>query len=297
MSLTAADIVISPVNMFWRIEAQFTVDFEDVTAAGFGGTSFTFYDGNGNQFYAWGDENSTDSDPSESGTAIEVDYGAGAAASAIATAAQAAIDGTAGFSATVSGTVVTVTNDDVGRVTAGVVNTDVPNLVVNQCLFGQNFELGLLEGEPTPSLEFDNLTITSQQNGTTPLSEIHRGVTPTVETVIQETTKSKLDTLMSIYGGKFTPGGGTEVFGIGTIAIGKNMLTEAARLEFVPVNTLGGDLDYNINYMFAVPQLNSILISGENPRTFTVAWNAFPDLRKDTRVNTVLVGDPDQTGI
>lgn len=295
MSGLASNIVITPVNMFWRIESQWKVDFVNVTAAGFGGTSFTWFSAkDATQFYAWGDENSLDVDPSATGTSVEIDYAAAASSTVIAAAFQVAVDGLGAFSATVSGTVVTVTNAAVGSSTE-VVNTDVPNIILTTCYIGKDFELGLLEGEPTPSLEFDNFVVTSQQNGITPLSEINRGVVPSVETVIQESTRSKLDTLISIYGGKFTPGGGTEVFGIGTGAIGKNMQTEAARLEFIAVNTINSELTYQINFMLAIPQTNSILISGENPRTFTVAWSAFPNLELDDRVNTVLIGDPNQT--
>ena len=190
MSGLASNIVITPVNMFWRIESQWKVDFANVTAAGFGGTSFTWFSAkDATQFYAWGDENSLDADPVETGTAVEIDYAASASATVIAAAFQVAVDALGDFSATVSGTVVTVTNAAVGSSTE-VANTDVPNILLTTCYIGKDFELGLLEGEPTPSLEFDNFVVTSQQNGITPLAEINRGVVPSVETVIQETTKS-----------------------------------------------------------------------------------------------------------
>ena len=49
--------------------------------------------------------------------------------------------------------------------------------------------------------------------------------------------------------------------------------------------------------MLAVPVPSSITFSGSNPRVLEVAWSGFPDLSKDSRVNSVLIGDPSQTGI
>ena len=43
MSQLASNIVFQQVDISWKIEAEWQVDFANVTAAGFGGTSFTWF--------------------------------------------------------------------------------------------------------------------------------------------------------------------------------------------------------------------------------------------------------------
>lgn len=297
MSSSSNNIVISPVNIFWRIEANSQIDVTGATGAAIDGAYFEL-NSPSTEYYIW--FNLTDGasvDPAPAGkTGVQVDILTADTASAIATALQSTIDGEADFSASVSGNVVDVVNAAVGEVADPADGTPATSFSLTVCRKGKDFDLGLLEGEPSPSATPDNLPIQSQQTGVETNALIYRGLSEnTVETVLQETTKSKLSAFYSIYGGSFNPG--TSVFGIGTGAIGKNLLIEAARLEMVPVNTLSDELSYPYNMMLAVPTPSSLVFSGENPRTLTVSWQGFSDPSIDPRVNNILIGDPSQSGL
>ena len=53
------------------------------------------------------------------------------------------------------------------------------------------------------------------------------------------------------------------------------LLVDAARLEFVPVNVISDELSYKIAYALTVPVPESLVFSGENPRTLSVTFNAY----------------------
>jgi hypothetical protein len=291
MSGSANNIAITPMNVFWRIEAEHQITAVADVADSLDGTYFTLF----SDYYVWFDGVAA-ADPAPAGkTAIAVAYTTADTAATLAGLIQAAIDGVAGLTSTVSGTVVTAKVDVVGEQDDTV---DVDSGVsVTICRKGKNVDLGLIEGEPSPTNEVDNLDVTAQQTGTVPITSIHRGNKPGAELTLLETTKSQLKEMFAIYGGTFTPAAGTEVFGMGTSAIGKNMLVEAARLEFVPVNIISSEISYNYTVMLSLPVPGSLIFSGENPRTLVVTFSGYPDLSKDTRVNSVLIGDPTQTGI
>lgn len=279
------------MNVFWRIEAEVQVTPVADVADSLDGTYFNLF----SDYYVWFDGVAA-SDPAPAGkTAIPVAYTTSDSAATLAPLIQAAIDGVSGLNASVSGSVVTAGVDAVGEQDDSVdVDSGVSILI---CRKGKNVDLGLIEGEPSPTTEVDVLEVTAQQTGTVPLTTINRGAKPSAEITLLETTKSKLKEFYKIWGGAFTPGAGTEVFGMGTGAIGKNMLVEAGRLEFVPVNVQSDELSYQFNIMLSLPVPGSLVFSGENPRTLTVAFTGYPDLSKDSRVDLVLIGDPSQTGI
>lgn len=289
----AANVEVSPIDLLWQIESSFTADFTNVTAAGFGGTSFTFFAGDGtSQFYAWGDENSLDADPVETGTAIEVDYAAGASATVIAAAVQVAIDALGDFSATVSGAVVTVTNAAIGNVT-DVVNTDVTNLVLTVCRRGQNLDLGLLQDVVDLNLAPSTFVVNAQQFGNTPLSSIFTGYeTVEMSCTILETKFSNLQPLYELYGGNITPSAGTEIFGVGTNKTGVNLLLDAARLIAKPVNS--SDNLSNTVLALAIPVPDTLSFSGTEPRTLSITWQGFADLTINSKINTLFFGDQAQ---
>lgn len=299
MAVSTANVSISPVNVFWKIEAQERVDFSNVTASGLGGQYISFYLPDGSGVYVWFDENNTDTDPAPGGglVAVPVDYAAAATPGAIASAFVTAVGAATGFDAAlVSGstTEVLVKRTAVGEVAAyGGTAVSAPVTIVRK---GKNLDLGLLQGNIEPSFSPANLVLTAHQTGVTPLAALNQGFEDiSCETVLLETTKSKLKEFFKIYGGTETPGGGSEVFGAGSVANGKNMLVEAARLVFKPVNALNDSENYNI--MLAVPVPSSLAFSGEDPKTLTVTWQGFIDLEFDSKFNAVAIGDVFQAGL
>ena len=292
MASSANNISLSPMNVFWRIEANHQIKLVADVADSLDGKYFTLM----GTHYVWFDGVAA-VDPAPAGlTAIPVAYSTGDSAATLAGLVQAAIDADAGFSASVSDDVVDVIAAAVGEVSD---SADVDSGVsVTICRKGKDLDLGLIEGEPSPAATPSTTEITAHQTGVTILADLKTGIGEnTVEINLLETTRSKLKELYKIWGGAFTPGAGSEVFGMGTADVGKNMLIEAARLEMVPVNDLGSELSYQYNVMASVPIPGSLVFSGENPRILTVTFKGYPDLSKDSRVDTVLIGDPSQAGI
>lgn len=296
MACDANAIKINPVNVYWQIEATDCFDFEGSTAAGLGGKYVTLYLPTGVGYYAWFDENNTDVDPAPGGglTAIEVNYAASASASAIATAFASAVSAVTGFAATASGTAVTVVRDDIGEVTPSTVgNTTTVAIVVSRN--GKDFDLGLLEGDVEPSVAPAILDIKAHQFGPTPIASLTQGFEKIeCKTVMLETSTSKLKEIYSIYGGSYTPGGGTEIFGAGSASVGRNILTEAARLVLRPVNAVDNTEDMVI--MLCIPVPDSLKFSGENPETLTITWKGFLDTSANSNYNAVAFGDVFQDG-
>lgn len=296
MSSGSTNIKGAAVNVFWRIEGQYTIDHSALSDPD--GVYWEIDQPDGDQFYVWFDLDAGSTDPAPAGrTAIEVSVTTGDSATVIATAAAAAIDAVAGFSATSSGAIVTLDQDDVGEPAADPVDVD-SGVVITICRRGKDFNLGLLEGQPAPTTEVNTFDVTSHQTGTTIVSQLQTGTTVEVELVMQETQRSNLKEFFKLYGGAFTPGAGTEVFGYGTGAIGNNILVDGARLEFIPTNGITTtELDYQFNFMLSVPVPASLEFNSEEIRRLTVNFRGLPDLSKDNRVDTLLVGNPSQTGI
>jgi hypothetical protein len=291
----AGNVIIGPVNLLWKAKAKITFDFAASTASGLGGQYVTFYLPDGTGYYAWFDENSTDTDPAPAGfTEIEVDYAASATASAIATAFQGAVDAVTGFVATVDGTVVTVECDDYGRVTAPAGNA--VSVVTSICNYGKDYDCGLLQGDVEFNFAPSTVQVTAHQYGPTPLSLLATGFeTIEMTTTLLETSNAKLKEIYRVYGGAFTPVSGTEVFGAGSAFIGKNLLSEAGILEARPVGATNSL--QSIFLPLAIPIPGTLTFSGENPRVLSVTWQGFIDLNKDSRINAVAFGDFTQNGI
>jgi len=295
MAGASNNIVISPVNVFWRIEAQSAVDHSSLVNPD--GTSYDVTDSTGAVARVWFDLDAVSTPPAtpSGGRLIEASVTTGDSAAVIAGLVQVAVDADPAFTATISGNVVTITGVLVGEV-ADTVDVD-SGVSITTCRRGKNFDLGLLEGEPSPTFEPSNFDVTSQQTGTTITAKLVQGFSANVETVLQETTLSNLGEIYKIYGESFA-GPSSTVYGAGTGQIGKNLVIEGARLEFIPVNFQSDELSYNFTMRLAIPTPGSLVFSGENPRTLTVSWDAIPDLtatRPD--LDMIVIGDINQAGV
>ena len=286
MASSANNIEISPMNVFWRIEQQDQVTTVADVADSLDGKYFLL----GDSFYVWMD-GPVAADPAPAGrTGIAVAYTANDSAATIAGLIQAAVDLNANFSATVSGAAVTITAAAVGDVAAAV---DVDSgFSFVKCREGRNLDLGLLDGDVEVSPSVTKLDITAHQTGTTPIASLFQGNEVAVTTTLQETQFSQLKEFFRSMGGTFTPSGGTEVFGLGSVKQGDNLLIDAARLTMVPVGA-ANNLS-NVTFWLAYPVIDSIVYSGENARTMSVTWTTYNDSSKDSNVSHVCFGDETQ---
>ena len=290
----AQNVEISPINLLWQKEAQWQFDLAGLTAGGLGGTYFTLNAAkDATEYYVWFDENSTDADPAPAGkTGIEVDYAASASASVIATAMASAIDTLGDFSATASGTVVTVDAAAIGNTTDP---ADVDSgVAITVCYRGQDLDFGLLQDVVDLNFAPSNFIVNAQQYANTPLAALFTGYeTIEMSLTMLETKFAQLQPLYELYGGNITPSGGTQIFGAGTNKIGENLLKDAARLIAKPVNAT--DNLSNTVLPLAIPVPDTLSFSGTEPRTLSVTMQGFADLGINTKINTLFFGDHTQT--
>jgi len=294
MAGNAQNIELSPTKAFWQIEAQ-----ELLSMAGLSnpdGLEFNLYKVDGTKVRLVFDLDAGSTIPSAGAgeIVIEAEVTTGMTEAQIAGAVQAALDGDADMSATVSSNEVTVTRAAVGEVTDA---ADVDSgVTITTCRRGKDFDLGLLQGNVELNFSPALTEVTANQFGATTLAQLYQGIdTLEVSTVLQETKHSKLKELFKIFGGAFTPAAGTEVFGAGTSRIGQNLLVEAGRLILRP-QALNDESQDKV-LMLALPVPDTLSLSGEEVRTLSVTWQGFPDTSKDARVDSLLFGDATQTGI
>lgn len=298
MASSANNIVISPSNVTWKVKGNWQFDYAGIAAADLDGAYYLLNSVSGS-FYVWHNLDASSVDPAPAGlTAIEVAVTTGDSPSTMATAAAAAIDLIADFGSTASGAVVDVKAADFGQ--AADPSDNDSGVAITVCRKGKNYDLGLIEGDTELSFTPSVFDVNSQQTGTTITASLVQGFEAEVTTVLQETTRSQLSEIYSIYGGLLSAAdtGGTAVTGVGSAAIGKNLLTEAGRLEFAPVNNLGSELSYKVTLMLCAPIPDSLVFSGESPRTLSITWKAFiDDSVTNKEANFLVIGDAFQDGL
>ena len=291
MSSGANNVKISPVNVRWQIEASEIIDFTGLTGFDVKGNSFNISTAKDLILnYIWGDD-SVEADPAVVGR-VGVPFtvvGDTDTATVLAVSCAAALDALPGYNATAAAGIVTVVRADVGLVTAAA-DTDM-GVAFTVCREGKDFDLGLLDGDVEFSVTPAMFDVTAHQTGVTKRAALFQGVEEiSASTTMLETDISSLEEIYSLYGGSYTPGAGTKIFGIGTNKIGQNLLIGAARLVMRPTAAVDNTLDSVI--MLAVPVPSSLVFSGENPRTLSVDWTGYvDDTYASDVVNTVAFGD------
>lgn len=297
MASSVDNVQIVPVNVYWKMEHTETWDFTGLTKAGLDGTSFKFNSAtDAAKEFVWFDGTGSTSAPTVAGyTANKVDIHTGNTTDAqIAATTATAVSAISGFAASASGAIVTVKRTAVGLTTE---SSDVDSgIVYALSRRGRDYDLGLLQGDVDLSFSPSNFVLNAHQYGKTPLAAINQGFEKLeCSTTLLETQKSQLQELYTIYGGTLTPDAGTQVYGVGSISNGKNMMIEAGRLVLKPVNAT--DDSTNFNLMLAIPVPDSLTFSGENPRTLKLTWQGFVDRDFNTKFNAIAIGDVFQSGL
>lgn len=295
------NIVVNPVNVLWQIEAMEQLDFTGCVGSAQNNKSIHLFMPDGTEHYFWLNYNSTGSDPLESGTAHAVAVTAGASDTAIALDFKNAIAAVSGFTAALSAAnakvviVCRTLGTLVGEVSTPTTTFTAAGLTLTQIRRGKDFNLGLLKGDIGPKFGPSNFSVLAHQYGKTPLASLNQGFEK-IEVALKllETDAVKLQTLYKIYGGSQS-GATTTVYGAGSSVLGKNILIDAARLIFKPVNAT--DNTKNVNFPLALPVPGSLTFSGENPSELEVTFNGFIDLLLKPNINAMCIGDIFQTGL
>lgn len=292
-----ANVLNSPMNAFWRIEAEESFDFAGIVDPS--GLEFNLFKVDGTKVRVFADLDGASTIPSAGAGEIvlEAAITTGMSASQIATAVAAAITADADLTATASGSIVSVKRVAVGKVLPPV---DVDfGVKIAICRTGQNIALGLLEEVPEVTTETNVFNIVSQQTGQAILGQLFQGANVSVALTLIETTFETVKQLYGIYGtSSFTPSMGTEVAGIGSGAIGKSLLREAARLELVPQTVVDANLSYAVNLMLCVPVPTTISFPGDEPRRLTVEFTGYANQELNNQnINQLLIGNASQVGL
>lgn len=296
MASSVNNVQIVPVNVYWKMEQTETWDFTGLDKTSLHQSAFKFWSAlDAAKHFVWFDGTGSGVAPTVTGfTAHECAIDASATAAQIATVVAGVVTAITGFDASASGAIVTVKRTEVGETTESLdVDSDIVYSLTRR---GRDMDLGLLQGDVECSFSPANFMVKAHQTGTTPLAAINQGFENLeCSTTMLETQKSNLKEIYKIYGGSVTPGSGTEVYGVGSASQGKNMMVEAGRLVLKPVNAT--DDTENFNFMLAVPVPDSLVFSGENPRTLSVTWQGFVDRDANTKVNAIAIGDVFQDGL
>lgn len=291
------NIRIEPVNLTWEIEEQTEVLTVADDSESLDGTWFGLQGSDGTKYYVWYDIGAA-ADPAPAGrTAIPVVVAADATAAAVATATAAALNAFGGgliFEATADDDHLLITNIGTNDVESTFDGTAPTGFTFTQCQQGGFLDLGLLDGNVETTFEQALLEIKTHQTGSSILAELRQGTSAEIAVVMKETDIPRLkEVFATIQGGKFTPPGGSEGFGWGTVLQGQNTIVQARRLVFHGVNA-GADRTRDLCFWKAYPMPETLVYSGEEPNSVSATFKTYIDTDKDSKINHFFYGEWDK---
>lgn len=295
------DIKLEAVNVYWGTERCEKVTFVDDVAGSLDSEYWTLNVIGSDletetSYYLWLDNSSTSVDPmvpNASGVAIA--YSNNDDAATIAAAAQAAIDGIAGVSASVSGAEVTYENDYIGKVS----DEDFSNasaFTFEELVAGQGGSLGATaQGGSTLNMEAQSVDLVSDQTGSIILGQVYTGSSATVDMSLIEMTKERWETVVgSVTGDIYTPSGGTRLVGYGTSRLYQNLFDLGGKLILNPIRLGASDRSEDIIFHRCAPLPSSITYSGQDIQGMEVSFVAYNDSNKPEEISLFAQGDWDQ---
>jgi len=296
MSSTAAEVRIQTVEARWEIEEAFCVDFKGATSANLD-ELYILFSTDAVDYFLWFDGTGSSTAPVVSGrTAIEADISGDSTVAAILATVDTAVEAATGYTGEIDGTILRLTLDNTNEV-ANEPEQGTTSLAVMPLNRGGNIHLGLISGDVVPTLEETLFDVLAHQTGQTILAQLRQGLGVSLPLALIDYNVDLYSQLVSVAGGKFTPSGGTELYGRGTGSLGKNTIVNARRLVLHPFNKAAADRSEDITVWLAYPNVDNITYSGENPQTMNVTFTAFPDDRRPEDINMIAFGDSSQSGI
>lgn len=295
------NIRVEPMDLTWEIEDKWCIECVADSSGNLEDQYFTFSNAlNAINYYAWYEVGgSGGTDPALAGkTAVKVSVSTDATATAVATATAAAIDALAGFVSTSSGEFVTVTCVDVGECTAMADGAATTGFTFTQEQVGASIYLGLLDGDIVPAFDLATLELTVHQTGPSIRSDILQGLSATIPVVLKESGNDlRKDMIKHTVGGVHTPSAGTEVFGMGSAKYGTNLIKYAKRLICHPYKLGASDYSRDLCFWKALPLINTMTFSGENPATIELEFQCYEDTNVDSDISIYMIGNWNQTNL
>lgn len=157
--------------------------------------------------------------------------------------------------------------------------------------------VGYIDGDITVTIEEQVVDITAHSEGTNVLTAIRTGKSAEVTMTLKESASGQFNQFIVGAGGASdsTGSSGVAVMGWGNSKDFTQVTSQAGKLVLHPVANSGTDYAEDLAFWKAYPMLDSINISGENPRTMSVTFKVFPDLTKPDAIRLWIRGDHTQT--
>lgn len=297
---TVSNVKVEPMNVTWGSDVAQVASITcaaDVANSLDGKYFFVYTANNSVKYHVWFNTSggsATDPNPGGS-TPVEVALTTGDTSSAVATAVAAALEALAGFTATASNAVVTLTNAASGYATAP--HDGNSNFTFAVTTEGDTAaDVGFLDGNIELAVADTFADIMSHQTGADLLQQIITGKNVTMNFTLKETSVSQLRKVVLASGGaSLTPSGAgpTEVFGLGQSKLFNTR--ETKKLVMHPVVLGAADKSRDLTFWKVALNFESIAYSGEELLTVPVTATVYPDTTKNAKVNKVVFGDGSQT--
>lgn len=261
-----------------------------------------FYDKDGNKHYFWFNTSGGAAvDPAIAGyTAHVVAITTGDSANAVATALAAVLTAVAGFDATASGYVVTLTHTGIGYALNShdaQADADKTGFGFKVTTVGDTYaSIGLLDGDVSVSgLGRNPVDVTAHQHGTQILGQIlSSGSNPEITASIKEVTSENMQKLLRYSSGAYLPVGGSQALvGGGSLGVFGSPLSTKAVLH--PVRLDAADKSEDLCFWKASLDLDGVTFSGENIMNLPFKMKAFKDTTKPKAIDTWVLGDWSQS--
>lgn len=230
--------------------------------------------------------------PADGGkTLVAITYSQDDDAATIAGLAQAAIDGVADVSASVSGAVVTFENDFIGKVDSDS-GSNAPSFTFSELQSSIGGNLGAtLEGIEL-SLETQVGVLSSNQTASYVLGEIVQGANVSMSMSLAELTPERWETVIGgVVGDVFTPAGGTRLVGLGESKLFQNLFDLGGKLILHPLSNAASDRSEDVIFWRAAPKPETVNYDGLNQQGLTVSFTAYLDRSKPAEINIFAQGD------
>lgn len=290
------NIVIEPVDLSFG--NQHLVCFDTVAGTGLGG-DYISISSKTVDYYVWFNTGA-DLDPAPMGKTelVEVSILSGDTAAQVATKAAAAINAVVG-----------VEFNAVAKAGEGKLLVEVKGLGAPLSAFaagtsgftatvlraGSLLPIGYIDGNVELALSGQFFDVTAHQTGSEIISRLLTGTEVGPLTVtLKETVASKLKEFIEILGEAYTPAGGEEVSGIGALSGTKqfsNIFQYSKMLVMHPTKNAADNYDNDFAFWVAYPNINNLLISGEEDRKLEIQFSFFLDELRVNDVSKVVYGD------
>lgn len=303
MAETVANIKIEPMSVTVGediMQVSYITAVADA-AGSLNNTYFSFYVPAGTKHYAWFNVNAAGTDPAVSGgTAHVVALATGASAQTVASALQAVVDVVAGFDATVSDTVVTLSNTTAGYCKPLHDGAAPTGFALEVFKYGDTAtNVGFTDGDLEAKISHDDVEVTSHQTGSEILSHINKGNKVSITINLKESTVAQMRYAFIGRGDAVIPKGtgvsSSEVFGLGLGRQFKQTADRARKVVLHPKVLAASNHSRDLTIWKGFPSLESILFSGENILKIPLQLMVYNDFSKDQRISKICYGDSTQT--